>query len=165
MEEKTYPLFENLPEFTTQSVTLNEKDIIDVSEARPVSPPISTVMVKNLWTVHAEDNIEKVKETMHQEGLSSVPVMGSNGVIVGIIGAKELAQFATENKNPNVVCAWEISRCTDFEVAPEATIAEVSSLMTHDQIDYIAVTEQGVLLGAVTPLDILRANEDAAHDN
>jgi len=116
--------------------------------------------------VHAEDTIKMVEVMMHQEGLSSIPVMGSNGVIVGIIGARELAEFVAENKNPRVVCAWEVSRCTEFEVAPESTIAEVASLMTRDQVEYIAVTENGVLLGAVSALDILRANEamlDANH--
>ena len=161
MDKRTYPVpFDDLPETpATPGATLHEREPIELTQQRAVSPPISTVMIKNLSTVHAEDSIHKVEEAMHREGLSSVPVMGSNGVIVGIIGAKELAEFVAENKNPRAVCAWEVSRCTDFEVAPETTIAQVSSLMTHDQVEYIAVTKNGILLGAVSALDILRANE------
>ncbi len=151
----------------TSTGTLHERDPIALRRYIAASPPVSSVMVKNLWTVHAEDTIQNVEKTMHREGLSSVPVMGSNGVIIGVVGARELAEFIAGNKNPHVVCAWEVSRCTNFEVAPETTIAQVASLMTHDRVEYIAVTENGVLLGAVSALDILRANEamlDASYE-
>ncbi|MDR3483066.1 MAG: CBS domain-containing protein [Burkholderiaceae bacterium] len=117
--------------------------------------PISSVMTRNLRTVYAEDTVEIVEETLQKLGYASIPVQGSNGIIVGMIGPQELAHFFSENKNPKAVQAWEISCCTTFEVSPDESIEAVSTLMTEKKVEYIAVTELGELIGVVSALDIL----------
>jgi signal-transduction protein with cAMP-binding, CBS, and nucleotidyltransferase domain len=123
---------------------------------------ISSVMTQNLWTVDANDTIDVVEETMVHHAFTSVSVVGSNGVIVGIIGPKELANFHLQRKNMKVVRAWEISRCMMFEVHPDDLIEEVKKLMIENQIEYLAVTEQGVLKGVVTALDMLKCHTNVA---
>src|SRR5450631_77964 len=61
--------------------------------APKTNKPISSMMDPNAWTIDAEDTIEKVEEILSRQSSSAVPVMGSNGAIVGIIGPQELAQF------------------------------------------------------------------------
>jgi len=117
--------------------------------------PISSVMTRNLRTVYAEDTVEIVEKTLKKLGYASIPVQGSNGIIVGMIGPQELAHFFSENKNPKAVQAWEISCCTTFEVSPDESIEAVSTLMTEKKVEYIAVTELGELIGVVSALDIL----------
>ena len=121
-----------------------------------VSQPISAVMDETLWTVHAEDSITRVEEILAEQGLTSAPVVGSNGAIVGMIGAAELAQFHAEGKNANAVQAWEISRITVFEVSPADTVEEVAKLMTENKIENISVTECGRLKGIVSTQDLLQ---------
>jgi len=118
--------------------------------------PISSVMTRNLCTIDAEDTVEAVQETLQGLGYASIPVLGSNGVIVGMIGSQELAHFHAENKNAKTVRAWEISRCTKFEVGPDASIEAVSTLMAENSIAYIAVTDFGILLGVVSAIDMLK---------
>lgn len=121
-----------------------------------IAKPISDVMEQTLWTVHAEDSIEKVEEILAAQGLTSAPVVGSNGAIVGMIGAPELAQFHTEGKNPKAVQAWEISRIKTFEVSPTDTVEDVAKLMTENKIEHISVTEFGRLKGIVSAQDLLQ---------
>jgi Mg/Co/Ni transporter MgtE len=64
-----------------------------------VSQPISSVMEQTLWTVDDENTIEKVEEILAEQGLTSAPVVGSNGAVVGMIGSQELVQFHAEGKN------------------------------------------------------------------
>ena len=121
-----------------------------------VSRPISSVMEHTLWTVHAENTIEKVEEILAEQGLTSAPVVGSNGAIVGMIGTQELVQFHTEHKNPKAVQAWEISRIKVFEVSPNDTVEEVAKLMAENKIEHISVTECGRLKGIVSTQDLLQ---------
>jgi CBS domain-containing protein len=121
-----------------------------------VSRPISEVMDETLWTVHAEDSIERVEEILAEQGLTSAPVVGSNGAIVGMIGAAELVQFHTEGKNAKAVQAWEISRIKSFEVSPGDSVEEVAKLMAENKIENISVTEFGRLKGIVSTQDLLQ---------
>jgi predicted transcriptional regulator len=121
-----------------------------------VHKPIAEVMDQTLWTVHAEDPIDKVEAFFAAQGLSSAPVVGSNGAIVGMIGAAELAAFHAEGKNPKAVQAWEISRIKIFEVNPTDTVEEVAKLMAENKIETISVTEFGFLKGVVSSQDLLK---------
>lgn len=121
-----------------------------------VSQPISSVMDHTLWTVHAENSIEKVEEILAEQGLTSAPVVGSNGAIVGMIGTQELVQFHAEGKNAKAVQAWEISRIKVFEVSPGDTVEEVAKLMAENKIENISVTECGRLKGIVSTQDLLQ---------
>lgn len=121
-----------------------------------VSRPISEVMEQILWTVHAEDSIERVEQILAEQGLSSAPVVGSNGAIVGMIGQSELAQFHIEGKNAKAVQAWEISRIKSFEVSPGDSVEDVAKLMAENKIENISVTECGRLKGIVSTQDLLQ---------
>jgi CBS domain-containing protein len=121
-----------------------------------VSRPISEVMDETLWTVHAEDSIERVEEILAEQGLTSAPVVGSNGAIVGMIGAAELALFHADGKNPKAVQAWEISRIKRFEVSPGDSVEDVAKLMAENKIENISVTECGRLKGIVSTQDLLQ---------
>jgi predicted transcriptional regulator len=121
-----------------------------------VSQPISSVMEQTLWTVHDENTIEKVEEILAEQGLTSAPVVGSNGAVVGMIGTQELVQFHAEGKNPKAVHAWEISRIKLFEVSPNDTVEEVAKLMAENKIEHISVTECGRLKGIVSAQDLLQ---------
>lgn len=120
------------------------------------SRPISSVMDQTLWTVHAEDSIERVEEILAEQNLLSAPVVGSNGAIVGMIGAHELALFHADGKNSKAVQAWEIARIKTFEVSPGDSVEDVAKLMAENKIENIAVTECGRLIGIVSTQDLLQ---------
>lgn len=121
-----------------------------------VHKPVSAVMDATLWTVHDEDSVARVEEIFSEHHLSCAPVMGANGVISGMIGAAELAQFHFENKNPKAVHAWEICRIRHFEVSPDETVEAVAKQLTDHQVESVAVTESGRLLGVVTLTDLMQ---------
>ena len=75
---------------------------------------ISSVMQKQLAAVDASDTVAQVQQALAAQTCASVPVIGSNGAIVGIIGPRELAQFLADKKNPKVARARENRRCTMF---------------------------------------------------
>lgn len=129
---------------------------LDSALATRVSRPIAEVMDRTLWTVHAEDTIEQVEAAMAAHGLASIPVVGSNGAIIGMIGAPELAQFLIDGKNPKAVQAWEISRIRSFEVSAADSVEDVAKLMAEAKIESVSVTECGRLKGVVSTGDLLQ---------
>ncbi|MES3025264.1 MAG: CBS domain-containing protein [Pseudomonadota bacterium] len=125
--------------------------------ARPavVARPISFMMETNIKTVHAEDTVADVEQVLGANKFSSVPVVGSNGAIVGMISCQDLVMFHAEKKVAAAVRAWEISRINNFEVGPNASVLEVARLMIEHQVQHVAVTEHGVLLGLVSAIDFV----------
>ncbi len=160
------PSQENAIDFTPNSLAtllVTESLVVAPQEAPPLSDlashvgrPISDVMDRTLWTVHAEDTIERVEEILAQQNLASAPVVGSNGAIVGMIGPPELVQFHAEGKNVKAVKAWEISRIRSFEVSPSDSMEEVAKLMAENKVETISVTEFGQLKGVVSTQDLLQ---------
>ena len=126
--------------------------------------PISSIMQQNVTSVYAENTVDHVERVLTEKNLLSVPVRGSNGAIVGIIGPEELARFHLDKKNAKAVRAWEISRCTMFQVSPDYSVEDVAKLMVEHRIEYIAVAKHGVLKGVVSALDLVQAisNENTA---
>jgi predicted transcriptional regulator len=112
--------------------------------------PISSMMQEDVQSIDAEDTIEKVELALAERGYTSIPVMGSNGAIVGVIGPVELNRFHAGQGNAKAVRAWEISRCTMFEVSPDGPADDVAKLLAENNLDYIAVTELGALKGYVS---------------
>ena len=144
------------PDMARAPVPEVEPVLADAVPGGHVSRPISSVMDQTLWTVHAEDSIERVEEILAEQNLLSAPVVGSNGAIVGMIGAHELAHFHTEGKNAKAVQAWEIARIKTFEVSPGDSVEEVAKLMADNKIENISVTECGRLKGIVSTQDLLQ---------
>lgn len=142
------------PTLATSGVAAGAQSEPDL--ASHVGRPVSDIMDVTLWTVHAEDSIERVEEILAEQGLACAPVVGSNGAIVGMIGPSELAQFHTEGKNPKAVQAWEISRIKTFEVGPADTVEDVAKLMAENKVETISVTECGRLKGIVSTQDLLQ---------
>ncbi len=162
----TIPSQDNTIDFTPNSLAnllVSESLVVAPQEtpsqsdlASRVGRPISAVMDRTLWTVHAEDTIERVEEILTQQNLASAPVVGSNGAIVGMIGPPELVQFHADGKNAKAVKAWEISRIRSFEVSPNDSMEEVAKLMAENKVETMSVTEFGQLKGVVSTQDLLQ---------
>lgn len=130
--------------------------IVDTADTTlKVARPISSMMATNVLTVHAEDMVAHVEEMLSGNNFSSMPVVGSNGAIIGMIGSQELINFHGEKKNTNAVRAWEICRIINFEVGPDVSISDVAKLMTDSRVQHIAVTENGNLRGIVSAIDFV----------
>lgn len=155
-EPSPEPALAHEPELTLEPVRHSAAPAPADEPAAHAGRPISAVMDATLWTVHAEDSIERVEQILADQGLSSAPVVGSNGAVIGMLGAVELAQFHLDGKNAKAVQAWEISRITAFEVSPGDTLEDVARLMSDNKVENISVTEFGRLKGIVSTRDLLQ---------
>ena len=85
-----------------------------------------------------------------------MPVVESNGVVLGVISASDLLRFHADKKDPSKVCAWQLCTYKPITVLPEATVSEVARLMVEKSIHHVVVTEGAGIQGTVSSLDFVR---------
>lgn len=118
--------------------------------------PISALMNTDVFTARADDTVESVNDLMRSQGVSSIPVVEVDDVVVGIITAADLLQFKASRRDPALVRAWEICTYQPERVAPQTSVAEVARLMTERGIHHVIVAENEVIKGIVSSLDFVR---------
>jgi CBS domain-containing protein len=114
-------------------------------------------MEKNIITVDLDTTAEHVEEILDSHKLSCVPVIDPKGKCFGIISATDFVHFHNAHKNPKAEKAWEVCTHKTIEVSPDISIEEASELMVKYKIHHLMVTDNNVMKGIVSSIDIIRA--------
>ncbi len=116
---------------------------------------ISSLMTHKPIVVNMDSPIEQIENMMDLHSITYVPVVDNEGVVFGIITARDLLHFHSSKKNAKAVFAWEI--CTHRPVMVEVAcpIVDAVSLMVERKIHHILVTDHGTLVGIVSSFDLV----------
>lgn len=117
--------------------------------------PISSLMEKDVVTVHTDDSLEKIEGVLDLHNRTYVPVVDANGVIFGIITAHDLVHFHSQKKNAKATHAWEVCTHRPIEVNSHTLVLEVAKLMVNKKIHHVLVSEDGHLKGVVSSFDLV----------
>lgn len=117
---------------------------------------ISSVMQRDILAVDVDEPVEKVEWLLIQNKLSFVPVIDPCGDCFGVISAPDLVHFHLTKKNPKKERAWEICTHRVIEVSPEVPVLEVARIMIENKIHHVIVTEENILKGVASSIDLLR---------
>ena len=121
-----------------------------------MSQAISSMMQRQVWSVGLDETVQAVEAQMAAKRLSWVPVLESNGVVLGIISASDLLRFHADKKDPSKVCAWQLCTYKPITVRADATVGEVARLMVEKSIHHVVVTEGADIQGVLSSLDFVR---------
>jgi CBS domain-containing protein len=132
-----------------------------------MNKPISSLMSSPVWSVDIDDTVEAIESMMTRERISWVPVIESDGAIVGVITQSALLQFHICKKDPAAVPAWMACSYRPISVDADTHLAEVARLMLERKIHHVVVTRADSLVGVVSALDFVRlfAIEDDRADS
>lgn len=122
-----------------------------------MSPPISTMMKKQVWSAHIDDSVASVEHLLAEHQLSWVPLRDDTDHLVGVVSASDLLQFHARRLDPGQVPAWQVCSYRPIVVAPTATIAEVAFQMVARRLHHAVVMEGDAMKGVVSSLDFVRA--------
>ena len=117
--------------------------------------------VKDLMTsdpakVGPDDVIAKVATLMKQEDCGAIPVV-RDGLLIGIITDRDIAiRGVAEGRDAKTTKVSEIMSADPITIAPDADIAEASTLMAKSQVRRLPVVENGKLLGIVVTAQLAR---------
>lgn len=128
-------------------------------------------MHADLMTVPPGQSLLEVLHLLVVAGVGGVPVVGSDGTVVGVLSATDvlhaIEQAVDEDRDAGEpedlheslqrITAGEIATPDVVWVSPETTVAQVSQIMRAEGIHRVLVGSSRRLEGILTSFDLLRA--------
>lgn len=140
------------------------------------------VMTKDVVTVTLETSIRELAGLITAHRIGSIPVLDSEGNLVGIVTESDLIEQDKSFHIPTVISLFdwviylesekkfekELKRMTArtvgeicsrevLTVAPETPVSEIADIMTNRKIHAVPVMEEGKLVGIVSRIDLIRS--------
>ncbi len=142
------------------------------------------IMTKNVITVNAGDDVEKMARLLLEHRISGLPVVDDSGKLVGVVSETDLVLQEKPVRTPFYVVIFDspiylekpnrfihdIKRAVaqkvgdlmstkPYTVGPEASIEDVATIMTEKDVNRVPVVDDdGKLIGIITRQDIIKAS-------
>lgn len=125
-------------------------------------------MTKDPVTLNIDDSFCRVAEIFQQRDIRHLPIVNSQGVILGIISQRDLNRITSPKKGPNGEYLYDPAELTKyilkqhviqkvFSLSPEDTLEKAVALMAEKKLGCMPVTDPGgKVVGIVTVTDLLR---------
>ena len=140
---------------------ISERDIADkLGSSKYESMPasrfhISSVMVKEVFTVPQTMQLDEVAKLMLEKGIGSVPVMDDDKM-VGIVSKADFVTLAVGIAFDKITVK-EVMTKDLVEVSPTERLVHARRLMKDSHVGRLPVIDEGKLVGIVTSKDLMRA--------
>lgn len=127
---------------------------------------LSSIMTKAPQCVRDDDNIDQTRALMKKLSVRTLPVLGDNNRLVGVVGVKDIAKIWTPKtkestgelkgeKIPLDVEVKSIMNPDPIYIEKEGKVKDAITLMQKHDISSILITEDKKPIGIITPLDII----------
>ena len=117
---------------------------------------ISSVMVKDVFTVPETMQLDEVAKLMLENGIGSVPVMDVDENMVGIVSKADFVTLAVGIAFDKIAVK-EIMTKDLTVVSPTERLVHARRLMMEDHVGRLPVVEDEKLVGMLTSKDLMRA--------
>ena len=141
---------------------ISERDIANkLGSAKYESMPasrlhISSVMVKDVFTVPETMQLDEVAKLMLENGIGSVPVMNEDDKMVGIVSKADLVTLAVGLAFDKITVK-EIMTKELTVVSPTDRLVHARRQMIESHVGRVPVVDDDKLEGMVTSKDLMRA--------
>jgi CBS-domain-containing membrane protein len=140
------------------------------------------IMTKEVVSVTTETTIRELAEIITAHRIGSVPVLDSEGTLLGIVTESDLIEQDKSFHIPTVISLFdwviylesekkfekELKRMTARTVAdiftrevltvtPETPVSEIADIMSGRKIHAVPVVAEGKLVGIVSRIDLIRS--------
>jgi CBS domain-containing protein/mannitol/fructose-specific phosphotransferase system IIA component (Ntr-type) len=135
----------------------------------PAKLTVRDIMTYQPKTIRADEVLKDAAREMVRLGVGGLPVVDADGLVVGMLGERELLRSLSGYlqggrgegpRAPGVPASKPTVRDAMTRqvlcVSPDEAIADVSSMMTHKDVDRVPVVRDGKIVGMLTRGDIVR---------
>jgi len=127
------------------------------------------VQQQHLVTVRPDQSINEVINIMIEKRISGAPVLDENRKLVGIISEKDCLRIVVDQAYHNLplsspVVADYMTRNVKT-LSPDSTVVDAATEFLNTPIRRMPVVENGVLIGQISRIDILRAAKNISPAN
>lgn len=142
---------------------------------------VADIMTREVVTVTPRTSIRELADLFVSRRIGSVPVLETDGSLVGIVTESDLIELGRSPHLPTVITLFDwviylesekvlerelkkmggktvadICRSEVVTIAPGADISEAADLMSKHHVNALPVAEQNRLVGIVARIDIIR---------
>lgn len=114
------------------------------------------IMTKDVVTVKPTMTVKSLAMTLIKNQISGVPVIGTNGKIIGIVSEADIV--AKKGKDVRALMSKKV-----ISVSEESSVEEIARLMTTHNIKRVPVMRNDEVLGIVSRADIVSAIARGEH--
>ena len=136
------------------------------SQAAPAT--VRDVMRADVVAVVPEMTVRELIHLMLEERITGAPVLGPTGKVLGVVSGTDVLRLASspcgQLCRPPAAAAGARERCVGdimtpvpFTVHPEESLSDLARFFRRGRVHRALVMEDGVLLGVVTPSDIVHS--------
>jgi len=140
------------------------RNLVDVKEIAELK--VSDIMTPTPTTVGEKDGIEKARQAMKSLDERSVPVVDADGLLVGIINAKDIVQVTESQRQKSNqryvghhvdldIIIKSVMTSPAISLPPDATVAQALRLMADNRISTIIIAEKDRPVGVLAQTDVL----------
>jgi CBS domain-containing protein len=143
----------------------------ELASGQPKYETIVKYMVQqhNLITVRPDQLINEVIDIMIEKRISGAPVLDQNKKLVGIISERDCLRIIVDQAYHNLPHSDPI--VSDYmtrevkTMSPDSTVVDAATEFLNSPIRRMPVVENGILIGQVSRIDILRAAKNIKPTN
>jgi CBS domain-containing protein len=125
---------------------------------------VADLMQTDLSTVPPDAPVAEVVQAMADGHVSGLPVVDSDGRVLGVVSATDVLQAAAEHDDRKGrttlfehTTARDIMTSGAITIDPDADVREAAQRMLYGEVRRLFVEDKGRLLGVVSQTDIAHA--------
>jgi CIC family chloride channel protein len=125
---------------------------------------VRELMQSNVKTVQQDDVVNDAVVTLTDAHISALPVVDSNGHMVGVISGTDVLTSEAEARDAverealfEEMMVRDIMTPRPLTISPEANVREAAQQMLYAYIHRLFVTSGNRLVGVISTTDIVRA--------
>jgi CBS domain-containing protein len=147
------------------------------------STPVTAVMTTDVVTLRPDQSLPEAADVLAERSIGAAPVVGDDGKIVGLLRDEdllisearlhlpttiailpgveftlpgEIRRYDDELKKAALSTVGEVMERDYPQVAPDATVEDVATMMHERDVTHVPVVDQGTIVGIVARGDIIR---------
>jgi predicted transcriptional regulator len=122
---------------------------------------VRDVMIRHFPTLKHSDNVREIVRTARKNPqFESLPVMGPDGKLIGIIRTEDLHRVLDSDISPHLVCADDIALRAPISVSPQENLIEALRDFGTRDVETLPVEvgkgENRKLVGVLQRADVMR---------
>ena len=116
---------------------------------------VGDIMIKNIYTIQAEDRVSLARLRMLRHGTGALPVVDKDGTLVGILTLRDIDLAGPESL---VLPVRELMTRDLITRKKDALLGEIVDIMTETGIQRIPIVDETEkLIGLVTQSTVIRS--------
>ncbi|MFT5124338.1 MAG: CBS domain-containing protein [Kiritimatiellia bacterium] len=115
-----------------------------------MNPTINDIMVRNVVTAEPHHTVERLRRLMEKDQLHAIPIVGPEGIVLGIVSATDLTGSVKGFTPAHLVMTERVISIPDFHHVEQA-----ARLMRKHLVHHLVVMHEQRVVGILSSYDLL----------